>query len=309
VAVIGRVLEIWRYPVKSMQGQQLDTCVIERNGILGDREWALRDDTAGEITGARKFPILLQCTVRYRKETFDGETPHVDISLPDGSTIGSDAADVNACFSALVGRPVSLWPRQPATNRAHHRRSQPGVALMGILGRSRTMRRVIQGLMRSTGIDKAMRDELSREPGEPLPDMADFSAEILEFATLPGTYFDAFPLHLITTASLAAMSRINPSSIWDSRRFRPNVVIETAQDLSGLVENNWSGRAVQLGNVRAKCETPTVRCGVPTRPQADLPNDPTILRTIVREADQKLGIYASVVASGRLSVGDLVEVL
>jgi uncharacterized protein YcbX len=309
MATIGRVLEIWRYPVKSMQGQQLDFCTVEKSGIHGDREWALRDDTAGEITGARKFPILLQCTVRYRREPSIGEVPHVDVTFPDGSTLGSDAGDINARFSALLGRPVSLWPRQPATNRAHHRRSQPGVAMMGAIGKSRTVRRAIQGLMRSTGMDKAMRDELSREADEPLPDMGDFSAEMLEFATLPGTYFDAYPVHLLTTASLAQMSRVNPSSIWDSRRFRPNVLIESTQDLSGLVELSWLSRTVRLGEVELKCETPTVRCGMPTRAQADLPNDPTILRTIVRNANQHLGVYASVIARGRLRIGDPVEVL
>ena len=44
MSVVGRVREIWRYPVKSMGGERLSRCDIELNGIYGDRRWALRDD-------------------------------------------------------------------------------------------------------------------------------------------------------------------------------------------------------------------------------------------------------------------------
>ena len=39
-------------------------------------------------------------------------------------------------------------------------------------------------------------------------------------ATPPGTYVDAYPLHLLTTAALRAMTRLNPTGSWDVRRFR-----------------------------------------------------------------------------------------
>ena len=42
--------------------------------------------------------------------------------------------------------------------------------------------------------------------------------------------------------------------------------------------------------------------------QKDFPKDPTILRSIVKDADQKLGIYANVITAGEVKLGDAVEV-
>jgi hypothetical protein len=54
---------------------------------------------------------------------------------------------------------------------------------------------------------------------------------------------------------------------------------------------------------------PTARCRITMQAQADLPNDPSILRTIVRETGQELGIYASIVHPGRIALGDVAELL
>jgi uncharacterized protein YcbX len=152
-----------------------------------------------------------------------------------------------------------------------------------------------------------MRETFDRTPDEPLPDLSMVPAELFEFATPPGTYFDAFPLHLLTTASLVTMEHLNPASAWDVRRFRPNILIETAVGVKGLVEVQWSGRTLRLGALHVQCEMPTVRCGITTQAQTDLPKDPTVLRTIVREAEQTLGCYASILTPGRVAVGDTVE--
>jgi uncharacterized protein YcbX len=56
-----------------------------------------------------------------------------------------------------------------------------------------------------------------------------------------------------------------------------------------------------------RCELPTARCAMTIQAQADLPKDPTVLRTIVREAGQQLGVYATVLQPGRVAVGDVVE--
>jgi uncharacterized protein YcbX len=91
------------------------------------------------------------------------------------------------------------------------------------------------------------------------------------------------------------------------RRFRPNFLIETKADIKGSVEAEWEGRKLHVGGVELKCEIPTPRCGMTIQAQAGLEKDPSILRTIVRDADQNLGIYASVIKSGGVKVGDLVE--
>ena len=120
------------------------------------------------------------------------------------------------------------------------------------------------------------------------------------------THFDAFPIHLLTTASLQAMERLNSAAMWDVRRFRPNFFIETDDAVEGLVEFDWS--AVRLGSVELKCEMRTERCAMATNAQKGIPKDPSVLRSLVEAADQDLGVYASVVKTGEVRVGDVVEV-
>ncbi len=305
--VIGRVAQIWRYPVKSMAGEPLESSLIGPVGVAGDRGWALRDDTAGEIRGAKRWPILLQCSARYRQEP-DGAVSPVDLTLPDETTTASDRADVGARLSALVDTPVSLWPLQPATNKAHYRRAQRGASIAGLIGRSRLGRRSLQAVMRAAGLDEGLRQTLGREPGEPLPDLAGLPAELFEFVSPPGTYFDVSPIHLLTTSSLAAMSRANPAADWDVRRFRPNILIDTGAT-AALVESGWCGRRVRIGQATLHCEIPAPRCVMPTHPQRALRKDASMLRTIVRDGHQQLGVYASVVSAGQVAIDDRVELL
>jgi uncharacterized protein YcbX len=305
--IIGTVGELWQYPVKSMGGERLDRCPVGRAGPLGDRGWAVRDDVAGEIRGARHLPPLLQCSARYREPPGGASLSHVEITLPDGTHVGSDAPDANARLSALLGRAVSLWPLQPASHKAHYRRAYAGARLRGQLSRSRLFRRVLRRLLPCTSWEASARALLGREPDEPLPDFSRFPSMLFEFTSPPGTYFDAYPLHLLTTASLGAMARLNPAATWDVRRFRPNLVIATDDRMVGPVEAAWHGRTLRLGELVVRCEMSTARCAMTVQAQADLPKDPTVLRTIVREAGQHLGIYASVLQSGRVAVGDVVE--
>ena len=118
---IGRVGGIWRYPVKSMLGEALDACTVEPGGIPGDRGWATRDESIGELRSAKYLPKLMQCAARYRQapETANGGVPHADITLPDGTTTATDDPEVEARLSALLGRPITLWPLRPASDRAH----------------------------------------------------------------------------------------------------------------------------------------------------------------------------------------------
>jgi uncharacterized protein YcbX len=306
---IGKVCEIWRYPVKSMGGEKLNSCAVGLFGIPGDRGWALRDEAAGEIRGAKHLPKLMQCSSRYREQPKDGDIPHVDITLPDGTQIGSDDPQVNCCLSELLGRAVSLWPLQPASNKAHYRRTQPGASLMSRLSRFKVLRPHLGTLLRLAGLEQTSRELFNREPDEPLPDFSAIPSELFEFTSMPGTYFDLAPIHLLTTSSLAAMVRLNPTAAWDVRRFRPNFLIATERDIEGLVETNWSGGMLQMGELKLRCELPTIRCGMTTQMQADLSKDPTVLRTIVRDAGQNLGIYASVIEVGYVAVDDVVELL
>ncbi len=230
----------------------------------------------------------------------------MEIALPDGTIMSSESESIGDALSGLVGAPASLWPLRPATDRDHYRRAGRGAAVAAVIGRSRLGRRSLQRLLEATGFDEGLRRQFGREVGEPLPDFGQLPGELFEFVSPPGTYFDVAPLHLLTTSSLAAMSRANPEADWDVRRFRPNILVETGRS-PALVEPGWCGRQVRVGAVTLRCNSPAPRCSVPTQPQRALPRDTSMLRTIVREGGQSLGIYADVVSGGEIAVDDPVE--
>lgn len=305
---IGTVEQIWRYAVKSMAGEQLESCLIGARGIPGDRGWAIRDEASGEITNGKHFPPLMQCAARYLESPSNSFIPPVEMTFPDGRRLRSDQTDINAQLSELLRHEVSLWPLQPASNTEHYRRRSKTARVLGRLARFRPFRAALPALTSFGHANAELRELFSREAGEPVPDLSKLPPEILEFTSPLGTYFDAFPIHLLTTASLNLMSRLNTTARWDVRRFRPNFLIETDAGIKGSVESEWSGQTIRLGNVELKCEIPTVRCGMTIQAQKDFPKDPSILRSIVKDANQSLGIYASVMTAGEIRVGEAVSV-
>lgn len=92
-----RVLELWRFPVKSMQGERLEQAEVSALGLAGDRQWALVDLDTGLTLTARRVPELLYGSARLVTEAT------VEIELPDGTITTDDEA-----LSAWLGRRVSL---------------------------------------------------------------------------------------------------------------------------------------------------------------------------------------------------------
>jgi uncharacterized protein YcbX len=279
--MVGRVSEIWRYPVKSMGGERLDRCELGALGVPGDRGWALRDETVGEIRGAKKLPALMLCHARYLEEPTADRIPAVAMTFPDGAELSSDDPAVPERLSELLGRRVTLWSRRPPTELDHYRRRPPD----------------------DPDLEKELRSVFGRLPDEPLPDLSVFPPEIFEYVAPLGTYFDAAPLHLLTKAALDALSESTPDASFDRRRFRANFLLETTNGATGHVERDWCGREFRLGTAVIKVEMPTARCVMTTLPQPGLPKEPSVLRAIVRSG-QNLGVYAKLVEPGVVSVGD-----
>jgi uncharacterized protein YcbX len=101
------VLELWRYPVKSLQGERLHTAEIGAEGIVGDRQWALFDQETGFGLTARRVPDLLFAAARVRA---DGG---VEVVLPDG-TVTTDDAEISGWLGrGVVLRPASSTPSRP----------------------------------------------------------------------------------------------------------------------------------------------------------------------------------------------------
>ena len=282
---VGTVRELWRYPFKSMQGERLKASLLGPSGVLGDRGWAVRDETAGEIRGAKKLPALLRCSARYVREPEADTVPAVSITLPDGADCRSDEPGAAQALSRLLGRDVTLWPRRPVAETEHYLRAVPPPG---------------------TDLETELRADFGRTPDEPLPDLSVFPAELFQYTSPLGTYFDAFPVHLVSTRWIAFLAGKNPGARFDVRRFRPNFLIEPVAGGGDRPENDWCGRTVRVGQARVAIQVPCPRCVMTTLPQPDLAHDPGVLRTIVRDSEQNVGVYASVVEPGRVAEGDAV---
>jgi uncharacterized protein len=296
---LGVVNELWRFPVKSMMGERLSSVTVTEMGVLGDRGWATRDEVRGGIRGAKKIGPLMTLSARYRvPPTADTPTPHVDITLPDGSVVATDDPDVDAVVSDALGHPVTLHALRPPTEADHYRRGAPD----------------------HEDLLDELRSIFGRTDNEPLPDLAGFPPELvgqlMEFESPPGTYYDAFPLLLVTDASLRSLAALAPDSSFDVRRFRPNVFVSmpdgndghAGADADQFPEQQWLGRRVRIGEVVVEVTAPCPRCVMVTRGFAELPDDRSVLRTVVREAAQNVGVYATVVTPGEIALDDAVEV-
>ena len=267
---------MWRYPVKSMLGEQLDAVEVGEGGIAGDRRWGVVDRES-EVVASAKLPSRWRRLLQIRTEALDDGG--VRLHFPDGRTARSGEDAVNDVVSEFLGRPVRLAAQ-----------AAPGA----------TLERAVPDEVLDSGVDAAV----------------GFTVLEIAAASPPGTFFDFSPLQVVTTASLAEVGRLHPAGAVDPVRYRPNVIIDTGPDQIGFVENGWVGQDLHLGpDVVARLLVPSPRCSVPTLPHGDLPGDPEALRIVARhnfvdvpiEGFGKapcLGSHATIVHGGTLSVGD-----
>ena len=155
-------------------------------------------------------------------------------------------------------------------------------------------------------MEAEMRRVFARSEDEPLPDFSDMPAELIEFESPPGTYFDAAPLLLMTTQSLNHLSNRASEHNFDVRRFRPNIMIDTGS-ADAFPERAWVGKELRIGDARLEVVMDCLRCSMTTHGFDDLPRDVGIMRTLVSEADGNLGVYARVVEPATIRIGDTVE--
>jgi uncharacterized protein YcbX len=267
-SIIGRILQIWRYPVKSMMGEELDATEVNEHGLLGDRAYALIDAGTGKVVSAknpRRWPNLFDFRAAYAGSPGNAALlPPVQITLPDGETLTTDQEDIERKLSSAVGGSVRL------------------------------ARSAVEGA--------------TAEGYWPDHDWLPQRDEVFEFPLPPGTFFDCATIHLVTTATLDRLRAAAPESRFDVRRFRPNLLIEPTDLTGGFVENHWIGRTLVIGDVQLRIDGPCPRCIMTTLRQGDLPKDPGVLRTVVRENEGNVGVYATVLRGGWVRRGHAISV-
>ena len=283
IGATARVDALFRYPVKSMKGAEVDATFVGERGLLGDRAYALVDEETAKVASAkhpRRWGVLFECAAEYIEEPRVGSPlPPVRITLPDGGSVHSDDPGVNDALSRVVGRRVRLEAHPP--EGAMLEMYRPVIA----------------------GIPEAQRETVTEE-------------RIALVA--PGTFFDAAPLHVVTTATLARLGELAPQSRFPAQRFRPNVVVAVDAD-PGFVENEWVNHSVSFGaELRTSVFLAAPRCVMTTLAQDDLPRDSAVLQTIARHnrfdipglgPSSCVGVYALVTTSGTTRKEDPVEII
>ncbi len=253
-------------------------------------KYALVDVETGVVASAkvpRRWAALLQCSARFVAEPREGDAvPPVEVVFPDGSVLRSDDDGLDEALSALLGRRVRLASTAP--DGAGFEELWPDIAGLAPQG-------VIDGTR--------VRDE---ETGEVI------SRFDLSAMGAPGTFFDLSPLHVLTTATLDRLRELAPDTVFDVRRYRPNVLLDGAGE--GFVENDWPGSVLTLGGATVTASLATMRCVMTTLAQGDLPVDADVLRTVAKHNRIEIpqvggvwasaGVYADVTAAGDVSVGD-----
>lgn len=265
---LGSVVSLWRYPVKSMMGEELNAAEVTDRGLLGDRAYALRDPSNEKVASAkhpRKWAKLFDFRAAFAESPRAGEKiPSVRITLPNGGIVTSEQRDLNKVLTNALGREVTLATAAPETpSLEEYWPDMEGLA------------------HRETVTDEAM-------PA--------------------GTFFDLAVAHVLTTATIDRLRELYPQGRFEVRRFRPNIVVQPAAAEKDFVENAWVGHTLVIGDeVRLNVTGPCPRCVMTTLPQGDLPRDPGILRTVAQHNQVNVGVYAAVLRGGTIRRGDPVR--
>ena len=154
------------------------------------------------------------------------------ITAADGDSASASPERINDWLGGKLNHPVTLWPLLPADQLDHYRRGAPD----------------------NEDFEQELRAVFGRLPDEPLPDLAGFE-ELLEFESPPGTYFDAFPISIISQQSLNAMNQLEGESRFDVRRFRPNLLVDVPGSDHPFPEQAWVGKTLAIGSVTLKIDT------------------------------------------------------
>ncbi|OCJ08987.1 hypothetical protein A6U87_08955 [Rhizobium sp. AC44/96] len=240
---VGKITELWRYPVSSVTGELLERAEVSADGLAGDRRFALVEVSSGIVAHPERDRQWQKCVFVKSRTTSAGT---VEVKTPDHDWRGVNDPHLALELTDFFGFDVALRP---------YERARAGTSDV----------------------------EVAKDR------------------------YQVSPLHLLTSASIDHLKSIHPAGDPDRRRFRPNIVVETSKDITGFAELDWIDKGVRLGEVEGTVIAPTKRCGFTIIEQDGLPNDPEILRNIMRFGRRNMGVYCAPAQGGVLKVGDLVN--
>ena len=280
---LGSVVCLWRYPVKSMMGEELNATDVTHRGLLGDRAYALVDSSNEKVASAknpRKWAKLFDFRAALANPPRTGEKiSAVHVALPDGTIVTSEQTDINQILSNVLGHEVTLETREP---------SQPEIV--------------------ETTLPNPWTPSQYEEYWPDMEDLA-YRDTVTHEAMPEGTFFDLAVIHILTTATIDQLRELYPQGRFEVRRFRPNIVVEPSSGEEGFVEDDWVGKTLVIADeVRIDITEPCPRCVMTTLPQGDLPKDPGILRTAAQHNQVNVGVYGAVLQGGTIRRGDQVRV-
>jgi uncharacterized protein YcbX len=276
--IAGSVSRLWRYPIKSMLGEELDSADVIWCGFHGNRCYALVDVQSSRLVSAKnpaKWARMFECSSRLMDGDLTREgPPPVLVALPDGKSFDISEGEygvAEASLSELLGRSVRFIAADP----------EPRVSIL-----------------------EQYHPEIEEDPN---------GGRITEFHrpadAQAGTYTDLAAVHLITTASLNALAHLHPSGNPEPERFRPNVLVDTGV-AKGFVEVDWIGKTLAIGDeVRMNVYKECGRCVMTTLPQGKLSADTGILRAIMHFNRGKFGVLASVLKGGKIRTHDKIRIV
>tara|TARA_B110000881_G_C18493091_1_gene472845 strand:+ start:234 stop:1079 length:846 start_codon:yes stop_codon:yes gene_type:complete len=272
-----KIKSIWRYPIKSMAGESLKESMLSQRGLVGDRSYALHDGRS--ICSAKKYAQLMNYSVQYDSEPDGINIPPVTLEIGN-TAVNSEDSNLNELLTREIGTKVTLDKLRPDDNLEYYRRSKEQQPI------------------------EEIRNVLGLEEGEAFPDFSEFPDSSFEFSTPPGTFFDAYPLLILTTNSLNRLQQLTKGTVIDERRFRPNLLIDADELEVSFIEELWRDQFLEIGDTIIKLTLPCPRCVMTTIAFQDLKKAPQIMRTLVQENHHKLGIYGQVVKPGKIQIGD-----
>ena len=277
-ASTGTVVSLWRYPVKSMIGEELNSSYVTERGLVGDRTYAVVDKQTGKAASAknpRKWGKLFDFRSMFIDSPSDdiNNIPPVRITFPNGYNAFSDRKedDMDSRLSEAFDREVKL--------------------------------------MKASGFEDPSYEEY-------WPDIDGLARrdQVTDEAMPSKTFFDIAVIHILTTSTIDRLRELYPQGRFEVRRFRPNIVVESSapeekNKKNDVIENSWIGKKMIIGkDIVLNVTAPCTRCVMITLPQGDLPRDLGILSTVAKYNQVHVGVYASVERGGIIHREDTVQI-